>query len=29
MQAREENVDVNSFARRHIGPSEEDSLDVA
>jgi glycine dehydrogenase len=24
MQAREENIDVNSFARRHIGPSEEE-----
>jgi glycine dehydrogenase len=24
MQAREENFDVNSFARRHIGPSEEE-----
>ncbi|HEX4653344.1 MAG TPA: aminomethyl-transferring glycine dehydrogenase [Candidatus Udaeobacter sp.] len=24
MQAHEENLDVNSFARRHIGPSEEE-----
>jgi glycine dehydrogenase len=24
MQAREENIDVNSFARRHVGPSEEE-----
>ena len=28
MQAREENVDVNSFARRHIGPSEADVTDM-
>ena len=28
MQAREENVDVNSFARRHIGPSEAEVTDM-
>jgi len=28
MQAREENVDVNSFARRHIGPSEAEGTDM-
>ncbi|PYL56747.1 MAG: hypothetical protein DMF31_11945, partial [Verrucomicrobia bacterium] len=24
MQARDENIDIDSFARRHIGPSEEE-----